>query len=73
MAIRKILSISVTPEIEKQFNNEVQQGGYMSKSELFRDMFRALEESRLRQQISQSQKEIVRGEGKKLKSLKELR
>jgi len=73
MVTRKILSISVSPEIEKQFNNEVQQGGYMSKSELFRDMFRALEESKLRQQIAQSKEEIIKGQGKKLKSLKELR
>ena len=73
MANRKVISISVTPEIAKQLDGILDEGTYMSKSELFRDMLRAWENTRIYKQVEQSHKDIAKGKVKVLKSLKDLR
>ncbi|MFZ2414805.1 MAG: ribbon-helix-helix protein, CopG family [Minisyncoccia bacterium] len=73
MANRKVMSISVTPEIAKRIDGILSEGQYLSKSELFRDMLRSWEDSRIRFQVENSRKEIVSKKTKVLKSLKDLR
>jgi Arc/MetJ-type ribon-helix-helix transcriptional regulator len=73
MANRKVMSISITPEIAKRIDGILSEGQYISKSELFRDMLRSWEDSRIRFQVENSRKEIIKGRTKALKSLKDLR
>ncbi|MCX6737368.1 MAG: ribbon-helix-helix domain-containing protein [Candidatus Parcubacteria bacterium] len=73
MANRKVMSISVTPEIAKRIDGILSEGQYLSKSELFRDMLRSWEDSKIRFQVENSRKEIIKGKARILKSLKDLK
>lgn len=73
MANRKVMSISVTPEIAKRIDGILSEGQYLSKSELFRDMLRSWEDSRIRFQVENSRKEIAGKKTRILKALKDLK
>jgi len=57
----------------QKIEKEVKEGGFMSKSEFIRDVFREWEENKLLRELKESQREIRGGKGKILKSLKDLR
>lgn len=67
------MNISVPPKLKKAIDAAVRKGGYASKSEFLRDIFRAWEEEQLLADIRQSEKEFAQGKGKILKSFKDLR
>jgi len=57
----------------QKIEKEVKEGGFVSKSEFIRDLFREWEENKLLKELKESQKEIQKGGGVILKSLKDLR
>ena len=59
----------LTSVVEK----EVKAGGYASKSEFFRTLLHAWMENRLIVELEKSKKELETGNGKLLRSLKDLR
>lgn len=67
------MNISVSPKLKKAIEAAVLKGGYTSKSEFLRDIFRAWEEEQILKSIRKSEKEFAQGKGKVLKSLKDLR
>lgn len=67
------MNISVSPKLKKAIEAAVRKGGYTSKSEFLRDIFRAWEEQQILKDIRQSKKEFASGKGIVLKSLKDLR
>ena len=71
--MRQTMNISVSPKLKKAIEAAVRKGGYTSKSEFLRDIFRAWEEEQILKSIRKSEKEFAQGKGKVLKSLKDLR
>lgn len=71
--MRSIINISVPTVVKKEVEQAVKKGGYASKSEFIRDMLRLWKEEQLLQELRESQREIARGKGKTLRSLKDLR
>ena len=71
--MRKIVNISLSKELSREVDKAVKSGNYSTKSEFFRDLLRLWKEEQLLQELRESQKEISRGKGKKLRSLKDLR
>lgn len=67
------MNISVSPKLKKAIEAAVIKGGYTSKSEFLRDIFRAWEEQQLLKSIRKSERQIKNGQFKVLKSLKDLR
>lgn len=53
--------------------NEIKSGKFATKSEFFRNLIRIWEEKKLLDELKESQREIVSGKGKVLRSLKDLR
>lgn len=70
---RKILNISLPAELGIEVDEAVKSGQYASRSEFFRHLMRIWKEELFLQELRESQKEIVRGKGKRLRSLKDLR
>ena len=68
--MRNIVNISLPESMAKSVEQEVKKGGFSTKSEFFRHLVR---EYTIAQELEESRKEFVRGEGKKLRSLKDLR
>ena len=68
--MRNIVNISLPESMVKNVEQEVKKGGFSTKSEFFRHLVR---EYTLAQELKKSREEFVRGEGKKLRSLKDLR
>ena len=68
--MRNIINISLPEEMAKMVEKEVQRGCFASTSEYIRYLIRSNE---LMSDIEQSRKEFVKGKGKLLKSLKDLR
>ncbi len=58
--------------LKKKVNMLIKNNDYASVSELFRDALRALEDSKLVNDIMESEHEFALGKGKKLRSLKDL-
>lgn len=71
--MRKVINISLSPELHKEVEKAVKSGRYSSKSEFFRALIRLWQDEQLLQEIRESQKEIAAGKGKVLRSLKDLR
>ncbi len=61
------------PALQKEIvDRMIQEYKYTSTSEFFRDAVRALEEDKLIEDITASEREFALGKGKKLTSLQEL-
>lgn len=71
--MRSIINLSLPSELALVVDSAVDSGNYASKSEFFRDLLRNWMENRLLTGLKTSQKEISKGKGKLLKSLKNLR
>jgi len=72
--MRDVINLSLPKEMTKTVKKAVKNGNYASVSEFFRDLLRMwMEEQKLCQDITESEKEFAAGKGKKLKSLKELK
>ena len=72
MAMRTTLNISMPPLQKKNVDRMIKEYAYTSASEFFRDAVRALEEVKLVQDITESEREFAMGKGTKLRSLKDL-
>ncbi len=68
--MRAILNISLPENLTKVVEKAVDQGNYASKSEFFRYLLRLWIEA---EELEKSRKELERGKGKLLRSLKDLR
>ncbi|MDD2753291.1 MAG: ribbon-helix-helix domain-containing protein [Candidatus Portnoybacteria bacterium] len=71
--MRKIINISLPPQMAKVVKSAVKSSNYSSVSEFFRDLLRNWQEDKILKELSASRIEIAAGKGKTLKSLKELR
>ena len=67
------MNISVSPKLKKAIDAAVRNGGYASKSEFLRAIFRAWEDEEVLRSVRKSEREIAKGKVFKLKSLKDLR
>ena len=67
------MNISLPPDLKKKIDKEVRNGGYATRSEFIRVLLRSWEAGELLTELRESQKEIIRGKGKKLRSLRSLR
>jgi antitoxin ParD1/3/4 len=71
------MNVSLTPELEKLVNEEVQSGRYKSASEVVREGLRLLEERRakivaLRRKLARGLEQLDRDEGIEFASVKDL-
>lgn len=71
--MRAIINISVPQTVKEEMEVAVKQGGFATKSEFVRDLMRLWRQEQILKDLRQSQQEFVRGKGKLLKSLKDLR
>ena len=71
--MRSIINISLPPEMSDIVDKNVKQGHYSSKSEFFRMLLRLWMEGKLAEVLGESRRELMRGDGTLLKSLKDLR
>ncbi len=71
--MRQIINISLPQAMTQTLQQVVKEGDYASKSEFFRALFRMWLEGKIVKDLAQSRKELALGQGKKLKSLKDLR
>ncbi|HRZ30356.1 MAG TPA: ribbon-helix-helix domain-containing protein [Candidatus Paceibacterota bacterium] len=71
--MRSVVNISLPPNLLKEVNREIKEGGFASKSEFFRQLLRAYREAKLFAELEKSHKEVLAGKAKLLKSLKDLR
>ena len=71
--MRSILNISLPTKLKKEVEAAIQDKGYASKSEFFRDLLRDWKEKQLINELYLSRKLMKSRKGKVLKSLKELR
>jgi len=71
--MREIMNISLPTELHKEVERYVKKGGYASKSEFFRHLFRVWKEAKTYEEVVISRSEIQRGKGKRLSSLRNIR
>jgi len=72
--MRSIINISLPAELNKEVEKALKTGEFATKSEFFRHLLRLWKkEERTLEELRKSQREISRGQGKVLRSLKELR
>jgi len=71
--MRQIVNISLPKELNKEIEKRIKEENYATKSEFFRDLIRMWLEGRTLKELAQSRKELISGNGKILKSLKDLR
>ena len=71
--MRHIVNISLPDSLNKEVSKAIESGQYSSRSEFFRDLLRIWKEEQLWQDVRASQRDIARGKGKVLKSLRDLR
>lgn len=71
--MRSVINISLPNQLEEFVNIAVKKGNYASKSEFFRHLLRDHVENNLKKELEESRKELSRGRGKILTSLKDLR
>ena len=71
--MRTIINISVPIAVKKEVEHEVKAGGYASISEFFRAVLRERKENATLRGIEVSRREFSKGEGKVLRSLRDLR
>ncbi len=70
--MRTIINISVPEQLNKEVEEAVKEGNYGSKSEFFRDAFRAWKRQKLLDTLEQTRKEIASGKAKAYRSAKEM-
>jgi len=71
--MREIMNLSLPKPLAQSVNDIVEEGRYASKSEFFRELLRMWLEGKILRELAESRKELAKGKGKMLKSLKELR
>ena len=71
--MRAIINISLPEGLNKKAEELMEEGGYATKSEFFRDLLRMWIEGRILRELSESRKELVSSKGKLLRSLRDLR
>ncbi|MDO8470070.1 MAG: ribbon-helix-helix domain-containing protein [bacterium] len=71
--MRNIINISLPSELAKKVECAVASGRYATKSEFFRDLLRLWDEEQVLQELREAQRDIARGKGRILHSLKSLR
>jgi len=71
--MRTIVNISLPSEMSLVINQMVASGKFASKSEFIRSLLRDWMENNLYGELEKSRRELISGEGKLLKSLKDLR
>lgn len=71
--MRNIVNISLSSKLAEEVEKAVAKGNYATKSEFFRDLLRLWKEEQVLHELRQSQLEVARGKGKKLRSLRDLR
>jgi len=71
--MRNIVNISLPESLNKVVEKEIKTGGYSSKSEFFRFLLRLWREKELGKELKKDRERFNAGEGKNLKSLKNLR
>ncbi|MBU6415305.1 ribbon-helix-helix protein, CopG family [Patescibacteria group bacterium] len=71
--MRNIINISLPGKLVEAVEENVKNGNFSTKSEFFRMLIRLWMEGELAGELEESRKELARGKGKLLKSLKGLR
>lgn len=71
--MRNVINISLPAQLTSIVEKEVKIGRFASKSEFFRNLLRMWMERRLAGELQESRQELESGQGKLLKSLKDLR
>ena len=71
--MRSVINISLPTSMAQIVDNAISDGHYASKSEFFRNLLRNWMETQLANELKQSHQELASGQGKLLKSLKDLR
>lgn len=71
--MRTVLNISLPEEMSEDIKRAVKKYNFGTTSEFFRDLFRRWKEEDILKELGLARKEIERGKGKALKSLKDLR
>lgn len=71
--MRSIINISLPEKMAKVVEESVKKEHFSTKNEFFRMLLRLWMEGKLAEELEESRKEIRRGKGKLLKSLKDLR
>ena len=71
--MRAVLNISLPQPLARVVEENVESGRYASKSEFFRSILRMWMEIQLAKDVEESRKELAKGKGKVLRSLKDLR
>ena len=65
--------VVVPRKLRKEFSSALHNGQYENEEDFFVDLLRLWKENQLLNELQTSRKEIARGKGKVLKSLKALR
>ncbi len=73
IVMRAVLNISLPQKLKEQIEYEVKKGGYATKSEFLRVVMREWQENQILKSVQKSKAQLAKGEGKVLKSLKDLR
>jgi Arc/MetJ-type ribon-helix-helix transcriptional regulator len=71
--MRTVVNVSLPQELTTVVDEAVGSGFFASKSEFFRCLLRDWIEERLVGEIGESEREFAMGEGRRLRSLKDLR
>lgn len=71
--MRSVINISLPSQLEEFVNIAIEKGNFANKSEFFRHLLRNHIENNLKEELEESRKELAKGKGKLLKSLKDLR
>lgn len=71
--MREVINISLPATMAKSVKTAVRSGRYSSTSEFFRTLLRDWQEGKLLNELNESRMEILKGNGKLLKSLKSLK
>lgn len=71
--MREIINISLPKELNKAVEGIIKKNHYATKSEFFREVIRMWLEGKIVKELAESRKELFAGNGKMLKSLKDLR
>lgn len=71
--MRSIVNISLPEKMVRAVENEIEKNNFSTKSEFFRMLLRLWMEKKMASDLQKSRKELHRGRGKLLKSLKDLR
>lgn len=71
--MRNIVNISLPEEMTKIVKREIKSGGFATTSEFFRHLLRLWSTHKLAEELRERREDFKKGEGKILRSLKDLR